>query len=497
MASKIPIDKEQMEVFCRMTASLEDCAQFFKCSPDTIDNRCKEWGYASFSDFREQSMRFTRYELKRMLIERAKKSDVLLIFALKNLCGFSNNERPESSHANLKKKTFSQFCVDAMYPEPYPKQLEIKKFVIDGKGARLLLGSRGYGKTDYGTTLGVAFDIYDDYLTGNPEATWLIVTKSDLRNSNILREIANALTLNGIELEKSNSDSVRVKGLIGKDDSVSAITLKSGSKRGRHPKKIVMDDPVTEDDVSEATRLIAKRTYNELFKLTDNICLIGQPVHRLDLYEELRPIITKLEMPHGTIPELDHDLEAQKLAGVSDESISASYHLEVVSENSAPLAKVKLIDDFPKGETVAFIDPSFEGVDYTALSIARAHFSGVAFIGFCWKKPWDLCIQDIRKKLMEYSTKRVAFETNSLGDFPVRALRQELSGIGVIGRKTVTNKHSRILNAGMFSSSLFVSKKSDKIYIDQVRGYEFKSRHDDAPDSLASLLEWIGMIKGK
>ena len=75
-----------------------------------------------------------------------------------------------------------------------------------------------------------------------------------------------------------------------------------------------------------------------------------------------------MEVPHGSIPELDHDLEAQRLAGVSEESIQASYFLKVISEHLSPLDKIKYIDRYPPGDSIAFIDPSFEGGDYTALS---------------------------------------------------------------------------------------------------------------------------------
>src|SRR5690606_23939256 len=123
--------------------------------------------------------------------------------------------------------------------------------------------------------------------------------------------------------------------------------------------------PVTPDDESEATRRKAERLYDELLKLCDDIAVIGQPVHKYDLFEKLRPLIKKLEVPYGSIPELDVDLEAQRLAGVTEESIQASYFLKAPSEGATPFDGVQYIDDFPPGESVAFIDPSFKGKDYT------------------------------------------------------------------------------------------------------------------------------------
>jgi hypothetical protein len=258
-----------------------------------------------------------------------------------------------------------------------------------------------------------------------------------------------------------------------------------------------MDDPVTEDDVSEATRSHVMRVYNEINKLCSDVLIIGQPAHKFDLYGHLRPLLKKLEVPHGTIPELDHDLEAQRAAGVDEASIQASYFLNVVSESASPFEKIKYLDKFPIGESaVAFIDPSHEGGDYTALSILKAHFEGVAVVGFVWKKAWNHCLDDMAKRLTQFNVKRLAFETNALGDQPVIMLRQLFPG-GVVGRKSTNNKHSRIMAAGAYAHLIHLSRESDKAYINQVTQYEYKAKHDDAPDSLATALEWIGLIRGK
>ncbi len=300
-------------------------------------------------------------------------------------------------------------------------------------------------------------------------------------------------------LEKDNTHYFRLKGLHGKDHSVSALTIGSTSLRGRHPDLIIMDDPVTEEDVSEATRAKLQRKYNELTKLCQNIAIIGQPVHVFDLYETLRPLLKVMEVPHGTIPELDHDLVAMKLAGVSETSINASYHLKVTSETGNPLAKVQYLDKFPTGDSVAFIDPSFRGGDYTAMSVGRQHFDGIAVQGFAWKKSWEDCLDDIRKAVVQFNIRRLCFETNCLGSMPLKVLREALTdlGVGVVGKDSTGYKHSRIMAAGTFAKFIFLAKTSHRIYIDHTTKYEYGSKFDDAPDSLASLLEWIGLIRGK
>jgi hypothetical protein len=404
-----------------------------------------------------------------------------------------------NAKAGSGKKTFEEFCKDAGYPPAYPKQIEMKDFILREKEPRLLLGARGYGKTDYALIMGLAYEFYEEWLEGKALSTNLLITKSEERNAAILSEISKAASANGVRFEKENSSCLRVSGLVGKDHSISAVTLGSVSIRGRHPKRALFDDPVTEDDASEATRKRVQRVYNEVMKLTSNVGVIGQPVHKQDLYEKLRPLVKKMEVTHGTIPELDHDLEAQRAAGVSEESIQASYYLKVISENAAPLENVKFLDSFPVGgHAVAFIDPSFEGGDYTALSIVKGYFDGVAVQGRCWKRAWNHIIDDMAKELVARGVKKVCFETNSLGDQPILMLRQALpEGIGVVGKKSTGFKHSRIMNAGAYAERIHLAKSSDRVYIEQVVMYEYGATNDDAPDSLASCLEWIGLIRGK
>lgn len=391
------------------------------------------------------------------------------------------------------KKSFEDFCEVANYPAAYAKQIEMVKFGTSEIVPRLLLGSRGYGKTDYVVILGIAYEIYL-----NPETeTNLIITKSKERNAAMLREIQAACEKNGVVFDRANATHLRARGLHGKDHSVSAVTIKTVTLRGRHPKRTVMDDPVTEDDVSEATRFHVERVYNEVMKLCSNVLIIGQPAHQYDLYAKLRGLVKTMEVPHGSIPELDHDIEAQRLAGVSEASISASYHLKVLTEGTSPFDKVRYMDKFPSGGTaVAFIDPS-EGGDYTSISIIKAHMQGVAVVGFVWKRAWNHCLDDMVPKLQEYGVQKLAFETNCTGEQPVDMLRSLFKGIGVVGRRTHTNKHARIMAAGNYAHLIHLSKQSDKTYIDHVVKYEYKAKFDDAPDSLASCLEWIGLIRGE
>lgn len=508
---KTVINWDEVEKLASYQCTQEECAAFYMVSVDTLDNYCKRDLGLSLSEFWSKKRAVGRIKLRKaqmMLVEKGGPgAATMAIYLDKKLFPTERPdlptppETPQNQKTDSKLFTFEQFCINAGYPEPFDKQVEAYDFCMTEGEPRLLLGARGYGKTDYITILGVAYKVYIDYMENpeKPSYSVLIITKSKSRNTAIIEEIAKALGANGVELDKENASLVRVKGLIGKDHSIEAITIKT-SMRGRHPKMTVLDDPVTEEDVSEAMRKLVKRKYNEILKLCSNVVVIGQPAHKFDLYAELRPLVKRLELPFGSIPELDHDLEAQRLAGVDEASIQASYYLQIVNEGTIPFAGVKWLDKFPAGDgAVAFIDPSHEGGDYTALSILKGYFDGIAVKGKVWKMAWNHCLDDMTKVLISSGVRKVAFETNALGDQPIIMLRQALSaaGIGVIGLRSNTNKHSRIMAAGAYAHLIHLSKDSDKIYTEQVTQYEYKAKHDDAPDSLASCMRWVGLIRGK
>ncbi len=394
----------------------------------------------------------------------------------------------------MPKRSYEDFVAVAGYPPPKPPQIDMYKFGLEETVPRMILGARGYGKTDYVTIMGVAYDLYLNPRT----ATNLIITKSRERNASMINEIRMAAEKNGVAFDIANQSTLRVHGLEGKDHSVSAVTVKTISLRGRHPKRVIMDDPVTEDDTSEATRATVKAKWNEINKLVSNILVIGQPAHKYDLYADLRPKLKKMELPYGTIPSLDPDLDAQRLAGVDEASISMSYKLIVPDEGTIPFDGVKYIDQFPKGDTaVAFIDPSHEGGDFTAISIVKMYMQGVAVVGYLYKKAWNHCLDEMTSHLRAHNVARLAFETNALGDQPVIMLREAMkdTGIGIVGRKSLDNKHARIMNAGAYAHLIHLAKESHSAYIKQVVQYEYGAKNDDAPDSLASCLAWIGLIR--
>jgi len=92
------IDIEQLAAFCRLKPSKSDCAAFFKCTERTIDRVIEKHTGLTFGAFRDQNLVYTRFELIRDAIRKAKHSDTMHIFCLKNLCDWSDKLKTENEH---------------------------------------------------------------------------------------------------------------------------------------------------------------------------------------------------------------------------------------------------------------------------------------------------------------------------------------------------------------------------------------------------------------
>ena len=93
MGAPEKIDAKKLASFMRLKPTMEDCAHFFECSPSAIEKFIKRHYKMTYSDFRDKNMVHTRFSLVRTALERANKGDnVMLIFCLKNLCGWKDKQ---------------------------------------------------------------------------------------------------------------------------------------------------------------------------------------------------------------------------------------------------------------------------------------------------------------------------------------------------------------------------------------------------------------------
>ncbi len=81
---------ESLEHMCSLRLSLEDCAELMQCDSTTIQNKIRKKYDQTFSEYRNQKLAVTRRSLIETALKQAteRKNTVMLIFCLKNLCGW-------------------------------------------------------------------------------------------------------------------------------------------------------------------------------------------------------------------------------------------------------------------------------------------------------------------------------------------------------------------------------------------------------------------------
>lgn len=407
---------------------------------------------------------------------------------------FNLNLRSKKEIAN----SYLDYCKRSHYPAPFPKQVEMADWAFAHKAEpRLILGARGYGKTDYVTINGSGFKLLNDR-----QYKILLITKENERGKEIVAEIREGLEQNGVKFANRAKKKIRIVGCRGKEDNFTALTIRSKGIRGRHPDLIIMEDPITPEDTSETERRRVKKVYEELLKLSRNIVIIGQPVHAEDLYQELRDKIPTLGVWYGQIPELDKDLDVERSAGVSEASIQASYFGVITDDNSLPFRRCEVVDYYGR-KNVMFIDPSHKGGDLTAIAVGEFLGDTLPVVGFAFKKAWYDCLEEFDYIMGRYGVGRVSIETNGLGELPVMQLRS--AGMaGVMGKNHTGNKHARIMNMASFVDAIKLTKVTDvppafiqanELFIERVKKYEYNIKQDDPPDAMAGLCGLIGIIK--
>lgn len=87
----LPFNWSRLDSLCQRKMDLSDCAEIMQVSEDTIRRRIKAKYKITFAIYQDKKMSITRLTLVEKALEMADRSNVtMLIFCLKNLCGWSD-----------------------------------------------------------------------------------------------------------------------------------------------------------------------------------------------------------------------------------------------------------------------------------------------------------------------------------------------------------------------------------------------------------------------
>ena len=160
-------------------------------------------------------------------------------------------------------------------------------------------------------------------------------------------------------------------------------------------------------------------------------------------------------------------------------------------------------DELPtvKAESVlGYVDVADEGSDYLCALWAKI-YDGKIYItdAIFTQDTIDVTCPMVSSKIKELNADYTRIEANNQGSGFIRLLRQSVQEDKVLSIKNTANKHTRILMAYHIIKNKFVyvhpEKQTDEYRAMMQQIYEYKkdgkSKHDDAPDAMAGLANFI------
>lgn len=264
------------------------------------------------------------------------------------------------------------------------------------------------------------------------------------------------------------------------------------SMTGKHFDRIFTDDIVNVDDrVSQAEREATKLVYFELQNIKNRGGVIfntGTPWHKDDAFAVM-PAPIKYDCYNTGLID---DAELQRLRESMLPSLfSANYELRHIA-NEDVIFSQPVVDGDPAmvEQGMAHIDSSYGGEDYTAFTICRKYQDKYYVYGRLWKRHIDDVEPIIIQLRAQFNAGKIWTETNGDKGYVAKDLKKKGERVAMYHEDM--NKFLKITTylKGVWKNVIFVAG-TDKEYIEQICDYNENADHDDAPDSLASLVRMM------
>ena len=263
-----------------------------------------------------------------------------------------------------------------------------------------------------------------------------------------------------------------------------------GSITGKHFDRIFTDDIVNvKDRVSRSERERIKIVYQELKNVVNRggrRFNTGTPWHKDDAFS-IMPNPKKYDCySTGLISE-------EELAEIKDEMLpslfAANYELrhiaseDVIFQNPVTGGDPAMLDQ----ANYVHIDAAYGGEDYTAFTIVKRTGGKTYVFGKLWRKHVDDVLDEIIGYRQAFNAGKIRCETNADKGYLGKAIRAK--GERVVTYAETMNKFLKITTyLRMDWKNIVFVDGTDQEYIQQICDYNENAEHDDAPDSLASLM---------
>jgi hypothetical protein len=401
-----------------------------------------------------------------------------------------------------------QQAVDFLITNPYKlghllgftKLTELhNKWIIDmlrGKEDKTLQAHRGSYKT---TCVSIALALIIVLL---PNLKTLFIRKTDDDIKEVIAQVKKILesqqmryfvkSIYGVDLKMTKSNTNEISTNLSTDikGTSQLVGMGTGSSlTGKHFDRIFTDDIVNlQDRISKAERDKTKSIYQELHNVKNRggrIYNTGTPWHKDDCFT-LMPEPEKYDC-YTTGLIADKELESIR-ERMTSSLFSANYELRhVAAEDVIFTTPQKNAEPHLVEQGFCHVDAAYGGEDYTAFTIARKYNGKIYVYGRLWHKHIDDVQDDIKRLVGQFNGGLLYCENNGDKGYLGKELRKK--GLRVSIYHENMNKFIKITSylKSCWKDVVFV-QGTDEEYINQVCDYNENAEHDDAPDSLASLI---------
>lgn len=368
--------------------------------------------------------------------------------------------------------------------------------MLKGEGDRTLQAHRSSYKT---TCVSIALALIIILL---PNKRTLFLRKTDADIKEIIKQVQKILKdphtqyfvqcIYGVNLKLTVESATEINTNLTTDirGTSQLVGMGCGSSiTGKHFDRIFTDDIVNVNDrVSKAERDRTKLVYQELQNIKNRdgrIFNTGTPWHKDDCFT-IMPEAEKFDC-YSTGLISDEQLEVIKKS-MTRSLFAANYELrhiaaeDVIFQNPQTGADPSEVE---QGE--CHIDAAYGGEDYTAFTICRKKDGKYYVYGRCWRKHVDDVQDEIISLRKAFNAGRIHCENNGDKGYLGKALRQKGERVNIYRENM--NKFLKITSylKAEWNNVVFVAG-TDKEYIDQICDYNENAEHDDAADSLASIV---------
>lgn len=368
-----------------------------------------------------------------------------------------------------------------------------------------LQGHRGSFKT---TTLSL-FLAEHIIIAPNETTTFFRKTGSDVsevlqQTANILKagcvqEIVNAIYGKDLLLLKDSHAEIHTNLMTGYKGTSQIVGLGIGTSiTGKHSDVVVTDDIVNVNDrVSYAERERTKRAYQELQNVKNRggrFINTGTPWHKDDCFT-LMPKPMKYDCYQtGLMSEADIQHVKDRMTA---SLFAANYELKHIADDDIMFINPVLgADTGLVRDGVSHVDAAYGGEDYTAFTICKVKSGKFYVYGRLWQNHIDNVMDEVVQLHENFMCGKLYKEFNDDKGFVAKELRKR--GLRVQTYNEHMNKHMKISSYLKFhwKDVIFVAGTDDE-YIEQICDYNENAEHDDAPDSLASIIRQLAPKIGR